>query len=86
MKVKNKMAEFLLELFSEEIPSNLQASARLNLLTNFKNFLEKENINYNSDAKIFSTPNRLVLFCKKRCVRIEIPEVFFNKNVSICFY
>ena len=65
MKVKNKMAEFLLELFSEEIPSNLQASARLNLLTNFKSFLEKENINYNGDAKIFSTPNRLVLFCKK---------------------
>ena len=65
MKVKNKMAEFLLELFSEEIPSNLQSSARLNLLTNFKSFLEKENINYNSDTKIFSTPNRLVLFCKK---------------------
>jgi len=70
LKVKNKMAEFLLELFSEEIPSNLQASARLNLLTNFKSFLEKKNINYNSDVKVFSTPNRLVLFCKK--IRKEI--------------
>ena len=59
------MAEFLLELFSEEIPSDLQSSARLNLLTNFKSFLEKEKINYNSNIKIFSTPNRLVLLCKK---------------------
>ncbi len=40
------MAEFLLELFSEEIPANLQSTARINLLTSFKNFFEKENINY----------------------------------------
>ncbi len=59
------MAEFLLELFSEEIPANLQSSARINLLTNFKKFFEKENINYNEDGKVFSTPNRLVLFFKK---------------------
>ena len=59
------MAEFLLELFSEEIPANLQSAARTNLLTNFKNFFEKENINYKEDAKVFSTPNRLILCCKK---------------------
>ncbi len=59
------MSEFLLELFSEEIPANLQSSARLNLLTNFKNFFKKENINYNGDGKVFSTPNRLVLYFKK---------------------
>ncbi len=59
------MAEFLLELFSEEIPANLQSAARINLLTNFKNFFEKENINYKEDAKVFSTPNRLILCCKK---------------------
>ena len=59
------MAEFLLELFSEEIPANLQSSARINLLTNFKKFFEKENINYNEDGKVFSTPNRLVLCFKK---------------------
>ena len=28
------MAEFLLELFSEEMPANLQSTARVNLLTN----------------------------------------------------
>ena len=59
------MAEFLLELFSEEIPAKLQSTARISLLTNFKNFFEKENINYKDDAKVFSTPNRLVLCFKK---------------------
>ena len=59
------MAEFLLELFSEEIPANLQSTARINLLTSFKKFFEKENINYKDDAKVFSTPNRLVLCFKK---------------------
>ena len=38
------MAEFLLELFSEEIPANLQSTARKNLLESFKRFFEKENI------------------------------------------
>ena len=59
------MAEFLLELFSEEIPANLQSNARINLLTSFKRFFEKENIIYKEDGKVFSTPNRLVLCFKK---------------------
>ena len=59
------MAELLLELFSEEIPANLQSSARINLLEGFKNLFAKENINYKDDAKVFSTPNRLVLSFKK---------------------
>ena len=66
------MAELLLELFSEEIPANLQSSARVELLENFKKFFEKENINYKDDAKVFSTPNRLVLCCKK--IEIEIHQ------------
>ena len=32
------MSEFFLELFSEEIPANLQKNARRNLLQNFKDF------------------------------------------------
>ena len=59
------MAEFLLELFSEEIPANLQSTARINLLESFKRFFEKENIIYKDDGKVFSTPNRLVLCFKK---------------------
>jgi len=59
------MAEFLLELFSEEIPANLQSTARINLRESFKRFFEKENIIYKDDGKVFSTPNRLVLCFKK---------------------
>ncbi len=59
------MAEFLLELFSEEIPAKLQSVARTNLITDFKNFFEKENIDYKNEPKVFSTPNRLVIFFKK---------------------
>ena len=47
------MAEFLLELFSEEIPANLQSSARINLLISFKKFFEKENINIKMMLKFF---------------------------------
>ena len=44
------MAEFLLELFSEEIPAEQQSAARINLLTSFKSFFEKENINYKDEG------------------------------------
>ncbi len=36
------MSEFFLELFSEEIPANLQKNARSNLLQIFKDFFEKK--------------------------------------------
>ena len=58
------MPEFFLELFSEEMPANLQSSAKDNLLTNFKNFFEKENIEYKKDIKAISTPNRLIIYFK----------------------
>jgi len=56
------MSEFFLELFSEEIPANLQKNARKNLLQNFKDFFEKKNIKFSKDLS-FSTPIRLsILF------------------------
>ena len=55
------MADFFLELFSEEIPYNLQKNARINLLQNFRDFFEKEKIIYKSEGKVFSTPNRLII-------------------------
>ena len=64
MKAKNKMSEFFLELFSEEMPANLQSLARDNLLINFKIFFEKESIEYKNDSKVISTPNRLVIYFK----------------------
>jgi len=54
------MSEFFLELFSEEIPPNLQKNARESLLQNFKDFFEKKNINFSKDFS-FSTPNRLLI-------------------------
>ena len=54
------MAEFFLELFSEEIPSGLQKNLREKLLKEFqKFFLEK----YIKSKKSFSlsTPNRLII-------------------------
>ena len=54
------MSEFFLELFSEEIPANLQKIARRNFLQNFKDFFEKKNIKFSKDLS-FSTPNRLLI-------------------------
>ena len=58
------MSEFLLELFSEEIPPNLQISARNNLVENFINFFEKENIKYDKNFSSLSSPNRLIIHFK----------------------
>ena len=55
------MSDLFIELFSEEIPSNLQKNARNNLLQNFKDFFEQEKIIHKSEGKVFSTPNRLII-------------------------
>ena len=59
------MSEFFIELFSEEIPSSLQISARDQLLKNILNFLNKENIVYDKKYRAYSTPNRLIIHFKK---------------------
>ena len=56
------MSEFFLELFSEEVPANLQKNARETLLQNFIEFFEKENIVFSKKGISFSTPNRLLIF------------------------
>ena len=59
-KSKLKMSEFLLELFSEEIPSNLQKKLRDDLLENFQKSFNEKSIEFkNSFSK--STPNRAVI-------------------------
>ena len=55
------MSDFFLELFSEEIPSNLQKSARNQLLQSFNDFFKKENIVLKKQGKTYSTPNRLII-------------------------
>ena len=64
-KVKIKMSEFFLELFSEEIPSKLQTNARKNLYENLKKFFEEREILIKGKLNVFSTPNRLVVYIDK---------------------
>ena len=54
------MAEFFLELFSEEIPPKLQKNARDSLLENFQKLFEEKNIKF-KNSKAYSTPNRLLI-------------------------
>ena len=56
------MSELFLELFTEEIPTNLQVNARENLILNIKKFLDKENISYKGKSESYSTPNRLIIY------------------------
>ena len=61
MKAKIKMSEFFIELFSEEIPANLQVNARKNLYEGFKKFFDENGVSIKGRYKVFSTPNRLIL-------------------------
>ncbi len=57
------MSEFLLELYSEEIPHGLQIDCRTNLEASFQKKLEDHNIKYKR-INVLSTPSRL-------CIHIE---------------
>ena len=84
------MSEFFIELFSEEIPANLQIKTRQDFLQNIKEFLEKEEIKYSGEATAFSIPNRLTIYFqniskkiikKKKEIRgpsINVPEAALN--------
>ena len=67
------MSGFFLELFTEEIPAGLQSSARNDLNKNFKIFFDEQNIKYDINAKIVSTPNRLAVYFKS--IKKEIGDV-----------
>ena len=54
------MAEFFLELFSEEIPANLQKNSRATLLHSFRKLFEEKQVTFKKDAS-YSTPNRLII-------------------------
>ena len=50
------MAEFFLELFSEEIPAGLQKNLREKLLEEFQKFFLEKSIKFKKSFS-FSTPN-----------------------------
>ena len=54
------MSEFFLELFSEEIPANLQSNSRILLLESFQRLFEEKKISFKKSTS-FSTPNRLIV-------------------------
>ena len=54
------MSEFFLELFSEEIPANLQRNSRTALLDSFQKLFKEKKISFKASLS-FSTPNRLII-------------------------
>jgi len=70
------MSELFLELFSEEMPSELQKNAREGILKLFTENFGKLDINYKS-KKSYSTPKRLVFFFD------GIPEKIEKKGTTI---
>ena len=55
------MAELLLELYSEEIPPQLQISARSQIKQFIENSLHQDNVKY-KELSVYSSPTRLTLF------------------------
>jgi glycyl-tRNA synthetase beta chain len=81
------MAEFLLELYSEEIPHGLQINAREEIKKNLLKSLEEESIKYKS-AEVYSTPTRLALLVRDLPTEIKIdakevrgPKVGVPENI-----
>ncbi len=67
------MAEFFLELFSEEIPSTLQKSFREKLLDEFQKLFFKKSIKSKKNFSL-STPNRLIIVFEGLDREIKIPS------------
>jgi len=64
------MAEFLLELYSEEVPPQLQIAARSQIKQFIENTLEEENVKY-KELLVFSSPTRLTLFIKDLSEKVK---------------
>ncbi len=67
------MSEFLLELYSEEIPPELQISAREELKQFIEKSLNQENVKYHNLLD-YSSPTRLTIWIKGLPERITIPS------------
>ena len=67
------MAEFFLELFSEEIPAGLQKNLRNKLLEEFQKFFLTKSIKSKKSFSL-STPNRLIIVFEGLDKQIKIPS------------
>ena len=66
------MVELLLELYSEEIPPQLQIGARNQLKQFFEKTFEEESIKY-KEISTYSSPTRLTILLKDFSEKIKIP-------------
>ncbi len=81
------MSDFLLELYSEEIPPQLQINARSQLKQQLERFCEEERIQYKEFLE-YSSPTRLSVYIKGLPEKIKInarevkgPKVGVPKNI-----
>ena len=65
------MAELLLELYSEEIPPQLQIAARSQIKIFIENTFKEEKIGF-KELLVYSSPTRLTLFIKDLTEKIKI--------------
>ncbi|MEC7136996.1 MAG: glycine--tRNA ligase subunit beta [Pseudomonadota bacterium] len=65
------MAELLLELYSEEIPPQLQIAARSQIKQYIETSLKEDNIKY-KELSVYSSPTRLTIFIKDLAEKIKI--------------
>ena len=77
------MSEFFLELFSEEIPAELQKNLREKILNDFKNFFNEKLIKSKKNFSL-STPNRLIVVFEglERQISIQPQEIKGPKTES----
>ena len=81
------MPEFLLELYSEEIPPQLQINARNQLKQQLEKSLEEEGIQH-KECLEYSSPTRLTIYIKSLPEKIKIkakeikgPKVGVPENI-----
>ena len=76
------MAEFFLELFSEEIPAGLQKNLREKLLEEFQKFFLEKSIKSKKSFSL-STPNRLIIVFEGLDKQIKIlPQEIKGPNIN----
>ena len=76
------MSEFFLELFSEEIPANLQKNLRENLLEKFQKFFLENSIKSKKGFSL-STPNRMIVVFEGLDKEIKIfPKEIKGPNID----
>ena len=64
------MSELLLELYSEEVPPQLQIAARSQIKQFIENTFEEENVKY-EELLVFSSPTRLTLLIRDLAEKIK---------------